>query len=369
MRFHPSDDQLALRDAVRRYLGDVCDGGVRRQAVEGDIAGAAELWRGCAELGLTGLVVPEEYGGLGLGLIDLALISDVFGYEAAPAPFLGHALATLAIAQGGSPGQKADLLPRLATGEVTAALAIGEGGEAWSPHAWRIDVEAGRIRGAKHFVTAATEADIAVVGTRGGALGVVDCRDPGVTAAPIRSLDMTRPLGTLEFDGTPVDPLPGADAERLFDALLVQLAADAHGAARRAIDMTVAYVLERQQFGRRIGSFQAVKHQLANITACLVPAEPLVWYAALADGSGPADRGFAAALAKAHLADRAMDTTRTCVELHGGIGYTWDYDLHIWLKRAMFDFSYANVPTVHRARAMALRRTARVEGPSLTGLL
>lgn len=371
MNFHLSEQQLALKATFGRYVADQCQAGLRRRAFESADGAEPGFWQGLMDLGAGGIMVPEDHGGLGLELIDLALLAEVLGYEAAPGPFLGHALATLAIAAGGSPEQKSRWLGRLAAGEALATVALGEGSERWRPQSWTLRAESGRISGTKIGVTGAGQADIAVVGTAGGGLALVDLSDRAhVSTVEANGIDRTRRIGGLRFDGAGAEPLPNADADALFDALLVLVAADAYGAARRMLDMTVEYAKTREQFGQPIGQFQGVKHQLANLAAHVVPCESLFWYAAIAgDGGSAQARGIAAALAKAHVADRAMEAGRIAVELHGGVGYTWDYDLQIWVKRAMFDFAYGGTPAANRAHAMALKEAAGSGGAGVAQLL
>lgn len=368
MRFHLSDDQLAMKAALQRYVTDQCGAGVRRRAVEGADGVDDAFWRGLIEMGAGGVAVSEDHGGLGLDLIDVALFAEVLGYEAAPGPFLGHALAALAIEQGGSPRQKAQWLPKLASGEVLATVALCEGDERWLPSTWSLDTSGGRISGTKTSVQAATVATLAVVGTSGGGLALVDLRD-GVRSRALNGIDRTRPIGELVFEAAEADMLRQADGNRLFDALLTLVAADAHGAARRMLDMTVDYVKTRNQFGQPVGQFQGVKHQLANLAAHIAPCESLFWYASIAGGSGAEARAIAAALAKSHVADRAMEAARIAVELHGGIGYTWDYDLQIWVKRAMFDFAFGGTSATHRARAVGLGEITAGRAAGVAALL
>lgn len=369
MEFHLSEEQTALKDTVQRYVKDMCDSGARRGALDGKPDAGAGVWKGLIELGVPGLAVAEAYGGTGLGLIELAQVSEVLGYEGAPSPFLGHALASLAIEQGGSEDQKAEWLPKLASGEKTATIAFGEESDSWTPDSWGVTLSDGKVSGTKHNVCSAETADVMVVGLAGGGLCLVDAREnDALSITPIDGLDTTRPIFTVAFDKCPAASLSAPAADRVFDAMLTLLAADAHGAARRCIDMTVEYASTRKQFGRAIGSFQALKHQLANITATIVPTDAMYWYAALCDEADAATRGRAAALAKAHIADRAVEAARICVELHGGIGYTWEYELHMWLKRAMFDYSYGGAPSVHRARAVALSMKAGEQEGSVSAL-
>ena len=167
---------------------------------------------------------------------------------------------------------------------------------------------------------------------------------------PEPTLDRGRPLATLELDGAAAEPLAAGDAARLVDAGSVLLAADAFGAAHQLVRMTAAYVQTRRQFGQPLGQFQAVKHQLANMALDVDPTRGLWWYAAHAFDHAPAEASRAAALAKAHITERAQQVARDAVEAHGGIGFTWESDVHIWFKRVMFDRLWLGLPELHRER-------------------
>jgi alkylation response protein AidB-like acyl-CoA dehydrogenase len=283
-------------------------------------------------------------------MIDLALIAEVLGYHAAPAPFLGHALAGIAISRAGSAEQKSKWLPKLVSGEVLATVAFGEGNAVWLPEQWTMP--AGKPAGVKSNVPSAMDASLLVVGLAGGELGLVEASSSGVTRSALEGVDRTRKLGEVRFEGAAVELLPQGKEQsaNLRDAALVLLAADAFGGARRCVDMAVNYAKEREQFGVKIASFQSLRHQLANMAIETEPMRGLYWYAAHAFDHVPERASYAAALAKAHLTDRYQQVARDAVEAHGGIGYTWEYDIHILLKRAMFDYAFMGAPAVHRAR-------------------
>lgn len=333
MSFRLTDDQRALQDAVRAFVRDACDGGVRRRAFEGD-GFDREFWAGIAALGVTGVGVGSAHGGLGLPLIDLALVAEALGAEAAPGPFLGHALAALMLEKCGSEAQKARYLPALAAGELLGSIALR------SHDGDNRDVLYGPLAG------------LIVAETPDGRLCLIE-ETQSIVWAERNVVDRTRRFYGASLDLKDAQTLPGADASTLLmDALAVLIAADAFGGASRMLDLTCAHVRQRVQFGAPIGSFQGVKHQLANLAAEIEPARGLYWYAALAFDERPAERSRAASLAKAHLTDRFVQTARIAIELHGGIGYTWEHDLQIWFKRALFDYAYGGTPSVHRRRAM-----------------
>jgi len=357
MDFGLSEEHELLQATVRGFAERECPAPVLRAQFDAEADGSPALWRGLAELGVAGLAVPEAYGGAGLGLLELALVAEVLGHAAVPGPFLGHALATLAVALGGSEAQRSAWLPSLASGQRLGTVAFAEPGheEGWRPEGWTAKAD-GAANGAKAFVPAAAHADLFVVGVAGGGLAVVERGAPGVSVEPLAGADRTRRFGRLSLAGAPCERLAaGADAApRVVDAGLVLLAADALGGAARCVEASVAYAKTREQFGVTIGHFQALKHQLADMALEVEPSRALVWYAAHAFDALPAEAPRAAALAKAHLTDAFLRVARDAVEVHGGIGFTWECDVQIWYKRAMFDRAFLGTPAAHRERAARL---------------
>jgi alkylation response protein AidB-like acyl-CoA dehydrogenase len=353
MNFSLSEEQELLQSTVRGFAAKECPPQTARAVFDGKGERVAALWRGLAEMGIAGLVVPESLGGAGLELLELALVAEELGRGAVPVPFLGHSLAALALARGGSAAQRERWLPRLASGDSRGTVALADAG-GWLPADWRVEFAKGRVRGRKLAVPEAEGAALFVVGCAGGALALVEAGS-GVRVTPEPVLDRGRPLATLDLDA-PAEILAEGDAARLVDAGCVLLAADAFGAAHQLVRATAAYVQARQQFGQSLAQFQAVKHQLANMALDVDPTRGLWWYAAHAFDHAPAESARAAALAKSHITDRAQQAARDAVEAHGGIGFTWECDVHIWFKRVMFDRLWLGAPELHR------ERFARLEG-------
>jgi len=355
MDFDLSEEQVMLQETVKQYLENECPAPRLREIFDGDVGMDEGLWKGMAEMGLCGLHLPEEFGGAGLEILDLAIVSEVMGYMACPGPFLTHALAGLAIAEAGSDAQKSKWLPLLATGDATGAIALGEEGGAWLPDQWSL--AAGEtLSGSKNHVVFADRADVIVVGTAGGGLALVEKDASGLEIKPIEGADRTRRLCQVTFAATPCAELPGGKSAstRVCDVALALLAADAFGGASRLVEMSVEYAKNREQFGVTIGHFQALKHQLANMAVEVEPARGLYWYAAHALDHVPADAERTAAVAKAHITDMYMQVARDSVEAHGGIGFTWECDVQMWFKRAMFDRAFLGTPSIHRERAAQL---------------
>jgi len=355
MNFLLSEEQHALVDTVKSLLRDKCDP-VRVHRIfdtPGDARFDAELWAALVEMGIPAIMVPEEHGGLGLELIDLAIVAEALGHAAAPVPFFGHVLATLAISLGGSDAQKARWLPALSSGEKLATIAFGEGKAHWMPEEWAISA-AGGITGTKILVPNAAEADLIVVGVAEG-LAVVE-KGAAYTCSRQDSADRTRPVDTVTFAGAEAELLESgkAAADRVADAAAALLAADAFGGAERCVEMSVEYAKVREQYGQPIAGFQGLRYQLVEMELRTEPSRGLYWFGAHAWDALPEKARHAAAQAKAHLTDTYLQVTRDTVEAHGGIGFTWEHDTHIYMKRAMLDWAWLGSPSRHRLRAADL---------------
>ncbi len=358
MNFDLSEEQEMLQSTVRQFAAAECAPTRAREIFDAEDGHDPQLWRGLCDFGLGGIQIAEEYGGAGLELLDLALVAEVLGECAFPGPFFGHTLAALAIGLAGSEEHKRRWLPELASGSAIGSVAFAEGEEIWQPEQWRLDAREGgtRIDGRKCFVPHADTADIIVVGLAGGGMSVVE-RDCGaLEVKESAALDRTRRVAEVAFTDAPAHPLPDgvAASGRVRDAGLVLLAADAMGAAWRCVELSVEHAKHREQFGTTIGHFQALKHQLADMAIEVEPARALYWYAAHAFDHVEEDRARFAAMAKAHLTDRAMQVARDTVEAHGGIGFTWEGDVHLYFKRVMFDRAFLGSPEFHRARTAEL---------------
>ncbi|MDB5715709.1 MAG: acyl-CoA dehydrogenase [Sphingomonadales bacterium] len=348
MRFHPSEEQLAIQDAVRGTLADVWPSARVQEFVDGEADFDAESWGALMALGLGGLLLPEDKGGAGLGLVDAAMVAEVAGQAAAAGPLSAQMLTALIVSKSGNTDAQAHL-EKLASGESIATFAFG--GD-WLPETWDATPENGSVR----FVQSASAASLFLLGTAGGGIALVEAGE-GVTIEPVKSSDRTRRLSTVNFTGAKAYQLFEAGdpfVARIFDAALVLTAADALGGAQHCVDLSVAYAKEREQFGQPIGRFQALKHQLAQMALEVEPARALVWYAGYAHDADLPDASRAAAMAKAHLADRFVSVARAAVAAHGGLGYTWEYGLNNWFRRSLFDRAYLGSPAVHRARAADL---------------
>ena len=361
-----SDAERALSDALASLLAD--RGGLDTALTRTESAQTYDdkLWQAvAADLGCAGLLIPERDGGAGASYREAAVAAEVLGSHVAPVPFLGSAVvatsALLSIAEG-----TAGLLAKMADGSMTAALAVPFASAPGSgfPASVRVagprpgDAATGvaRLRGMVAGVADALPAGVLLVPADGvpNALYLVDMAAEGVAKAPVTSLDMTRQLCDLSFDDAPATLIAsGPGAERALDAAMAAgagiLAAEQTGLAQRCLDMTVAYVKERKQFARPVGSFQGLKHRLADLWVSVTQARAASRYAAACLATGSTDTKVAVALAKAYCSDVAVQAAQECVQMHGGIGFTWEHPAHLLLKRAKADSIAFGTADAHRA--------------------
>ena len=356
MDFDLSEEQRLLQETIASYLENECPLSRIRDLYDDEVGYDPTLWKGLAEMGVAGIHLPEEFGGSELEILDLAVVAETVGSLAAPVPLISHALGSLAISLGGSEDQKRRWLPGLASGERFATIAFAEEGGSWQPDQWTL-ASGTKLSGTKETVPFAEQADLFVVGLAGGGLAVVERNAPSVEIQRVEGADRTRRIGRVEFADAPAELLESADmgiAERVRDVGLVLLAADAFGGASKLVTMSVDYAKSREQFGVTIGHFQAHKHQLANMAVDVEPSRALYWYAAHALDHMPDEAPRCAAIAKSHITDRYLQTAREAVEAHGGIGFTWEGDVQIWFKRALYDRTLLGTPREHRERAANL---------------
>ncbi len=361
MEFGLSQDQRMMVDSLEKALERLCPlERVRAFADRGEPV-ARDLWAGLADLGVAGLLIAEEHGGLGLTLLDAALAAEALGRHVAPTPFLGVTLAAIALGDAGSAAQQSRWLPRLASGEALAGVAISEV-VAGARDGAGVAAVGGKLTGTSLFVIDAAEPDLLIVADNTGALHLVAGDAPGITRIGLTTIDLTRRLGEVRFDDAPAEPLTSGNASaalaRLRDAGWTLLAADTLGAGQRMIEKAVAYAAERRQFGRLIGSFQAVKHLCAEMAAELEPCRSLVWYAGHAWSAVPDEASVTAAHAKAHLSEVGRFVARTSTEVHGGIGITDLLGLHYWFKRIGLDRQLLGGPERVRHLAAVLQGLA-----------
>jgi alkylation response protein AidB-like acyl-CoA dehydrogenase len=329
MEFAFTDEQKMIAETVRGFFGENATSARTRAAMAatGPDAGLdRELWSAFAgEMGLAGIGLPEDHGGAGLGMVEFALVAEAAGANVAALPLLGQAMVSRAIAAGGSAAQQAGWLPRLISGEVIGTCA-------WMPE---VTVADGRLTGTIPFVAHGAAANLLLVPV-GDEAWLVDLAGEGVSTAGHTTMDQTRPLATVTLTGAKAERLEngGAANAAALATGWVCLAAEALGGAQAALERTVTYSKERVQFGRPIGSFQAYKHRLADMMIEIEQARSAVYWAACAIDEGASDADIALHSAKSLAADTYFMCAGNMIQLHGGIGFTWEHDAHLFFKRA-----------------------------------
>lgn len=357
-----SDVEDELRATVRNLLTDRCPPSALLPVYDGDRSLVTPLWKALAtDLGLAGLLVPEERGGSGASAREAAVVLEELGRAAAPVPFLTSSVVAATVLLAAEPGGPADaLVARLAAGDVTAALvlplATPPGAEA---PAVTVD-EGGRLTGRVSSVAGVLEADVLLVpaaGRDGTSVHAVPVGEARI--APVTSLDMTRQLADVAFENAQGErvltaPAGAAAVRRGLETGVALLASEQVGVAQWCLRTTVAYLKERRQFGRVVGSFQALKHRLADLYVAAESAAAAARYAAVTAAVDDPDRTVAGAVAAAFCGDAAVRAAEEAVQLHGGIGMTWEHPAHLYLKRAKADQIALGTPGFHRARLAEL---------------
>ncbi|HEY2198856.1 MAG TPA: acyl-CoA dehydrogenase family protein [Mycobacterium sp.] len=352
-----SDTEEALRDSVRRLFADRCPPEAVAGIYDGGSQDLSGVWHTlAAELGMAGLLVPEQLGGAGASAREAAVVMEEIGRAVAPVPFLSSAvLATVALLQAGD----TDTVKGLAAGSVTAALVVPLSTAPSDPIAG-VSAAANGLTGRITSVAGAGEADVLVVPVTGGdglELHIVARDAAGVTVSPILALDMTRPLANVDFSVAPssrVGTAAGAAIATALETGAALLASEQLGIAQWCFETTLAYAKQRKQFGRAIGSYQAIKHRLADLWVELNSVAAAARCAADTCARQDKDASVAAAVAQAYCSGAAVHAAEECVQLHGGIGMTWEYPAHLYLKRAKSDQLAFGTAYRHRARLAEL---------------
>jgi alkylation response protein AidB-like acyl-CoA dehydrogenase len=357
--FDLTDEQQAIKSTAHDLLASRFKSERIREIADSDDGFDASGWKEMAELGWAGLALPEEWGGQGLGTVELAVLFEEMGYALAPSPLLSNTVAGLALSLCGSDDQRERYLRPLATGEKLGAPAIWDAGSAAVPGEYTLGAESDGddlvLSGEKILVPDAASADFFLVATADGRRHVVEAGAAGLTVVPETSLDPTRRFASLRLDGVRVaaaDSLPGADADYwpIFHRVCVMLAAESTGVAQRALEMSVAYAKDRQQFGRPIGAYQAVSHRCAQMLLETENSRSAVYGAAWSAEAEPESLPLAASMAKAYASDAGWRVPDAAIQVHGGIGFTWEHDLHFFLKRGRANAAIFGDAKWHRER-------------------
>jgi acyl-CoA dehydrogenase len=343
-----SDEQIMLRDQLRRFLKERCPVSVVRSVLEGNGSFDRVLYKELAGLGVLGAAIPEEFGGVGLGYLELCVLAEELGRSLAPVPVSSSIyLAAQFLMLAGSDAQKSRWLPGIANADIVGTFAMTEKpGHAGTP-AMRTIAERGTISGVKVPVLDGDVADVAIVAAREHGRGasdeislfLVDLNGPGVTREVVENIDPTRTQARLAFDGAPAEPLGNAGEgraiiERVLDQAAVLIAFEQVGGADRSIELALDYALDRMAFGRQIGSFQAIKHLLADMYVSATLARSNAYYGAWALSAEASELPVAAANARVSATQAFQHCAKNSIQVHGGAGFTWEFDCHLYYRRS-----------------------------------
>lgn len=348
MNFDFSDEQKQMRDEARKFLAEKCPPKAVRAVLDGKAAYDKDLWKGLAEMGFLGVAIPEQFGGAGAGHLELCVIAEEMGRALAPVPFSSTVyLAAEALMLAGSDAQKQKWLPKIAAGDAIGTLALFEGKGNPSPKAIKFTASSGALNGTKKPVPDGAIADFAVVAARTGSTGrdadislfLVDLKAGGIEVKELTNIDPTRGQAEITFSNVKAEPL-GAAGEgwgiitQVLDRAAVLLAFEQVGGADRALEMGRDYALDRIAFGRPIGSFQAVKHILADMYVSATLARSNCYYGAWALSTNAGELPEAAAAARISATQAFQHCAKNNIQVHGGMGFTWEFDCHMYYRRA-----------------------------------
>jgi alkylation response protein AidB-like acyl-CoA dehydrogenase len=371
IQFAFTDEQEQFRSAVRRFLKDRSPTTEVRRLMATAAGYDPAVWRQLSEdLALPGIHIPEQYGGAGFGIVELSIVTEELGRALLCAPYFSTAvLAANAILNSGTEAQKSALLPDIAKGARLATLAVTEPDGNWDPGSIKLvatlEADGYRLDGAKSYVVDGHVADLLIVAARlpktggrdGLALFTLGATSGGVERRPLESMDSTRKIARIDFRGAHANLLgsldDGANAIlRTLDQAAITLANEMVGGAQMLLESAVDYAKLRVQFGRTIGSFQAIKHKLADMLLDVELAKSSAYYAAQAAAVNDPEWPALASLAKASASETYLHTAIECIQIHGGIGFTWDNDTHLWFKRAKSSEVFLGLPSYHRELLM-----------------
>lgn len=360
MNFDYSDDQKFLKNEARKFLEARCTSAAVRKVLDNDdVSFDADLWKGVGEQGWLGAAIPEEFGGLGLGHVELCAIAEEMGRVAAPIPFASTVyFVAEAVLLAGSDAQKADLLPKIAAGEIIGCFATSEGPGVVNAASLACKVDGGKLNGLKIPVTDGDIADVAVVlASEGGKPGLflVDLKDASVTRETLKSLDPTRGVARLTFKNAPASRLGGAGEgfslmEQVFDRAAVLLAFEQTGGADKCLEMAKDYAMGRYAFGRVIAGYQAMKHKLADMYVKNQVARSNAYYGAWALNTNAPELPVAASAARIAASEAYWFGSKENIQTHGGMGFTWEVDCHLYYRRSRQLGLVAGAPKVWKER-------------------
>jgi alkylation response protein AidB-like acyl-CoA dehydrogenase len=351
MQFGLSESQEFLKDSARKFFAGECPSAEMRRLMETDTAYDAALWSKLTDQGYTGIIFPEAYGGVGLGKVELMLLMEEAGRALLPGPFFSTVvLAGSVLDVVSTPAHKKKYLAPICRGEVRATVALVEASASWNPRDVQLKAANGKLTGEKVFVSDAAISDFIIVVARNGVF-IVDSKAPGLKISPMSAMDLTRKLYVVEFSDTPAEEIgPTTDLPRAFDIASAALAAELVGGMQRTLEITVEYAKTRKQFGKPIGMFQAVQHQCADMYLETESSRSAVYYAGWALEENSPDAATAVSIAKMYASDAARTVGNRGIQIHGGMGFTWENDLHLYYRRAKASETAFGDATFHRER-------------------
>jgi alkylation response protein AidB-like acyl-CoA dehydrogenase len=361
MQFGLNESQEFLRDSARKFFAGECPMAEVRRLMETDTAFDSNLWAKLAEQGYTGIIFPEEFGGVGLGIVELVLLMEEAGRALLPGPFFSTVVMAGSLLDAfATREQKKKYLAPICRGEVRATVALFEAEGSWDPAGGRLTAVNGKLEGEKLLVPDAAVANWIIVVASNGVF-LVDSKAPGIRIQLMLGMDLTRKLYSVQFDNVSAETLSETAAlARPRGIVTVALAAEMVGGMQRTLDITVEYAKTRKQFGKPIGIFQAVQHQCADMYLETESARSAVYYAAWALQGHAPDALAAVSIAKLYASDASRTVGNRGIQVHGGMGFTWENDLHLYYRRAKASETAFGDATFHRERLARLAIDAEV---------
>ena len=351
MQFGLSESQQILKDTAKKFFANECPIADVRKLMETDTAYDAVLWQKLAEQGFTGIITPEEHGGMGLGIVELILLMEEAGYALLPGPLFSTLMAGSVLQACGSPAQQQKYLSRICSGQARATVAFLEAGASWDPTALKLTISSGNLNGTKLFVTDAAAADFLLAVTAQGVY-LIEASAPGMKIEPMKGIDLTRKIYSVNFSNTPAEKLSGNSfgVDHALNVATAALAAEMTGGMQRVLETTVAYAKTRKQFGKPIGIFQAVQHMCADMYLETESSRSAAYYAAWALQEDAPDAATAVSVAKMYASDASRSVGNRGIQVHGGMGFTWENDIHLYYRRAKASETMLGDGAFHRER-------------------
>ena len=359
MYFGLSEEQKSLEESILKYLETNAPLETIKAVADGEKEKAKAIHQGLVDLGISGLMVPEQYGGLELDTLFAAVVAGALGAGTAPSPFTGaYVMAPIALSLAGSDIQKDYWLPKIAGGEVVIGKGLSE--YVGARENAGVTFSDGKISGRSLFVIDGKDADAFILANSSGQLFLVDAKSAGIEVVDLITVDKTRDSIEIIFNNVDAEALPESEKDtsvvnKVIDTGRLMLSADTVGASQVMLDKAVAYSLERKQFGRAIGSFQAVKHMCAEMTAELEPCHSMVWHAAHCQDNIEEEAREMACHLKAHVSEVGQQVSKTSIEVHGGMGFTDEMGLHYWFKRIGLNRQLLGSPELIREEVARLQ--------------